>query len=156
MSEKFVLNEEVVATNIVMESREELLNFMAEMLQKEGYVKETYAEAIIKREENFSTGLPTEEFGVAIPHTDSIHVNEPMISIATLKEPVQFLEMGNPDGMVDVKIVFMLAMKDSETQVNLLTNLMRIVQNKELLKEIYEANKEQLVLIINNKLSETY
>ncbi|QZY55226.1 PTS sugar transporter subunit IIA [Crassaminicella profunda] len=156
MSKKLMLNEEVVAINVSVESREQLLHFMADMLKKEGYVKETYAEAILQREEKFSTGLPTEKFGVAIPHTDAVHVNEPMISIVTLKEPIQFLEMGNPDGEVDVKIVFMLAMKDSDTQVKLLTNLMGIVQNQELLKEIYEANKEQLILLINNKLSETY
>ncbi|WP_432407943.1 PTS sugar transporter subunit IIA [Wukongibacter sp. M2B1] len=152
MSKKLVLNEEVVATNVSVESREQLLNFMADILKKGGYVKDTYADAILQREEKFSTGLPTEEFGVAIPHTDAIHVNEPMICIVTLKEPIQFFEMGNPDGSVEVKVVFMLAMKDSDTQVKLLTNLMGIVQDKHLLKEIYEANKEQLVLLINDTL----
>lgn len=154
MSNKLVLNEEVVAINVSVESREQLLKFMAEMLRKEGYVKESYAEAILQREEKFSTGLPTEEFGVAIPHTDAVHVNEPMISIVTLKEPVQFFEMGNPDEKVVVKIVFMLAMKDSDMQVKLLTNLMSIVQDKQLLREIYESNKNQLINLINNKLCE--
>jgi PTS system galactitol-specific IIA component len=75
-----------------------------------------------------------------------------MISIATLTEPVQFCEMGNPEEKVDVKIVFMLAVKDSESQIELLTKLMKIVQNQDLLKEIYEADKKHLINLVNEKL----
>lgn len=152
MSKSIVLNEEVVEVNMIVKNRNQLLKIMSEMLKKGGYVRDSYEEAILKREDMFSTGLPTEEIGVAIPHTDAIHVNSPMISLVTLKEPIKFCEMGNPEAEVDVKIVFMLAMKDSNTQMEMLTNLMGIVQDTKLLKEICESDKNHLIEIINNKL----
>ena len=41
---------------------------------------------MITREERFPTGLDTGNFGIAIPHTDGIHVNKPAIAIAILSK----------------------------------------------------------------------
>ena len=47
-----------------------------------------------EREKVFSTGLNFEEMGIAIPHTDSIHVNRQAIAVGILKEPVKILSYG--------------------------------------------------------------
>lgn len=154
MYNKLELDEKVVAINVSIDNRKELLNFMSKQLEKEGYVKESFINAIAEREEIFSTGIPTKHCGIAIPHTDSIHVNKAMISVVVLKETVEFLEMGDPEEIVNVKIVFMLAMKDGKAQVELLTNLMGIVQDEVLLEKICESSKEEVMVLLNERLGE--
>lgn len=43
----------------------------------------------------YPTGLHTDGLLIAMPHTDSAHVNEACISIARLENPIPFHEMGN-------------------------------------------------------------
>ena len=143
MHKGFTLAEEVVRIQVDVPDREAIMRLMADVLEKEGYVKETYKDAVLAREEVFSTGLPLQEYCVAIPHTDAIHVNKPMIGVA---------EMGNPEELLDVQIVFMLAMQDGREQIKLLTQLMKVVQDQELLKRIYKADQKEIVELINQKL----
>ncbi|MBN2826654.1 MAG: PTS sugar transporter subunit IIA [Tissierellales bacterium] len=153
MSNEIVIGSDVVEVKIAETDRKRLLQYMADKLEKQGYVKSTYAEAIIQREEKFSTGLQLESFGVAIPHTDAIHVNQSTISVATLENPIDFCEMGNPSQKVPVRIVLMLAMKEGREQVALLTKIMEMVQNNALLEQIYNANQEELVQLLNQNLA---
>lgn len=97
--------------------------------------------------------MPLPTYCVAIPHTDAVHVKKPMVGVATLKNPVQFAEMGNPDELLDVSIVFMLAMEDGREQIKLLTQLMKVVQDQELLARIYESNEKEIADLINQKIN---
>ena len=69
-------------------------------------------QALKDREAEFPTGINTGEKGVAIPHTDVSHVNKKGIAIATLKQPVEFVEMGTDDEYVNAQVVFMLAVDE--------------------------------------------
>jgi len=51
-------------------SKQEVLTELADHLQAAGYVKESYADGILKREEIYPTGLTTGQINVAVPHTD--------------------------------------------------------------------------------------
>jgi PTS system galactitol-specific IIA component len=152
MSNEIEINSNVVAVKVDMDNRTQLLEYMATKLKDYGYVKDSYIGAIVQREEKFSTGLELEKFGVAIPHTDAIHVKQSTISIATLEHPIEFYEMGNPDKKVKVHIVMMLAMAEGKDQVSLLTRIMGLVQEPELLKAMYEANQDELVEMISSHL----
>lgn len=66
---------------------------MSQQLTQQGYVTEGFTDAIIAREAVFPTGLQFEDYGVAIPHTDSDYVRETKIAIMTLKEPVPFIQI---------------------------------------------------------------
>lgn len=57
---------------------------------EKGYVKSTYIDAVLEREKTLPTGLDIGEMCVAIPHTDSKHVNESNVALAVLKNPVEF------------------------------------------------------------------
>jgi PTS system galactitol-specific IIA component len=151
---KFQIDKRVVKIGLQGGDKAEVLKRMAEMLKKAGYVKESYITGILKREDIFPTGLPTGEYGVAIPHTDVEHVNSPMIAVATLKKAVEFNVMGGDEGdKIDVKIIFMLAMKDGNAQLTLLQSLMGVIQDSKLLKGIYEAKEvDSLVSMLNVKL----
>lgn len=147
---KFSFDKRTVKARVKANSHEEILRQLATMLYQAGYVAESFIDAIISREAIFPTGLPTEGYGVAIPHTDPHHVKEAMIAIATLEKPVNFKIMGNPDEEIEVTIVFMLAMRDSSSQLQLLSNLMSVIQDIGLLKRIYASESEEELLAILN------
>ncbi|MDF2548400.1 MAG: hypothetical protein K0R93_3298 [Anaerosolibacter sp.] len=150
---KFFFDERVVHIGLSAVEDIGVLKKMADALQHAGYVKDSFSQAIIQREKIFATGLPLEVYGVAIPHTDPHHVEVEMISIATLKEPISFGVMGNPEEKIAVNIVFMLAMKDSSAQLELLATLMCIIQDTSILKKIYETqNPRELMALLSTSM----
>jgi galactitol PTS system EIIA component len=150
------INEHNILIDIEAKNKEEVLSIMAKNLMDHGYVKESFLNAIIKREEKFPTGLPTGGVKVAIPHTDVEHINNKTISVGLLKQPVEFSMMGGSDETVQVKLVFMLAMDEAHSQIELLQSLMAILQNKETLEVLVsQKNKETIANILNNELSKS-
>ncbi|MBP1948393.1 PTS sugar transporter subunit IIA [Virgibacillus litoralis] len=125
------LDKELVMIDLDSESKEEALTLLGNQLFDKGFVKENFVESIIERERTFPTGLPTAPFGVAIPHADSDKVNEPQIAFASLKKPVKFSVMGNSDEKIDVRVIFMLALKDPDDQLEMLQKLIGLFQDQE-------------------------
>jgi galactitol PTS system EIIA component len=146
-------DESLILKDIDVNSREELLRTMATNLFRKGLVKESFIEAVIEREKTFATGLPTNSISVAIPHTDSEHVNKKAISVAILKEPVKFGVMGEMNAETPVQIVFMLAIDKKDSHLVLLQKLMEIFQNAEELQFlILEENKTNIKKRLTNNL----
>ncbi|WP_077601757.1 PTS sugar transporter subunit IIA [Oceanobacillus sojae] len=139
MSE-FRFNEEVILMNLEAADYTEVLQQMGENLVKHHYVKDSFIPAIIEREQEFATGLPTAGVSVAIPHTDAVHVNQKTISIATLKNPVDFVIMGEVSETTPVQIVFMLAMDEPHSQLELLQDLMKIFQEGTFLDQLLQTD----------------
>ncbi|MBP2100509.1 PTS sugar transporter subunit IIA [Enterococcus rivorum] len=112
------------------QDKQELLTKMSSVLISEGFVKESYQEAVIAREEEFPTGLPTKGISVAIPHTDSIHVKREGVLVGVLERPITFEVMASRQEYVEVEIVFMLAIKEPNNQVLMLQKLISLCQNE--------------------------
>ncbi|WP_196590930.1 PTS sugar transporter subunit IIA [Pectinatus frisingensis] len=121
---------------------------MAVNLAKQGVVKNSFIPAVLERERIFSTGLQFDETGIAIPHTDTQHINSSAISIAILKKPVTFQAMGMPDSKVNVEIIFMLAIKTAHGHIKFLQTLMNQLQNKVILHNLINSTSKKL--LINN------
>nr|WP_077329175.1 PTS sugar transporter subunit IIA [Virgibacillus siamensis] len=151
MSELF-FDESVILLDLDSKNKEEVLTEMSQNLYNKGLVKESYCAAVIARENEFATGLPTKTVSVAIPHTDVEHVNQKTISIAVLKNPVSFGVMGDPDAETPVKVVFLLAMDQAHSQLSLLQNLMQIFQNEETLTKLTEVDKATIKTLIEQNL----
>ncbi|WP_208590048.1 PTS sugar transporter subunit IIA [Gracilibacillus suaedae] len=131
-------------------TQEGLFKKMTEGMQKHGYVKETYLEAIKEREEIYPTGLQTEITGVAIPHTDHDHVNKEAIGIGVLEEPVPFKHMGMENVEVMVSVVFMLAIQKPDKQLGVLQVITGLIQDNELIKKIQiTKDKKEILAIIH-------
>ncbi|AMB99894.1 PTS sugar transporter subunit IIA [Aerococcus urinaehominis] len=113
-----------------------LLNHLVDMLEEENIVKRSFREAIFEREQAYPTGLMINSFGFAIPHADNSHVNKSQICYATLKEPVIFKSMTDPNESVEVNMVFMITMKEPHEQLEMLQNLMSLFQNEEQVKDL--------------------
>lgn len=130
--------------------KERLLEKLGHLLFQNGYVKESYIQAIKEREATFPTGLNTTTYGIAIPHTDSKHVKKATIAVGVVKTPIIFQEMGAEDVEVPVRLVFMLAIKEPEKQLETLQAVISLIENEEKMTALVHAKDEAAVLQLIN------
>ncbi|WP_018924605.1 PTS sugar transporter subunit IIA [Salsuginibacillus kocurii] len=138
-------DESVILLDIEGTSNEEVLAKMGETLHNKGLVKESYVDAVIAREKEFPTGLPTSGISVALPHTDAEHVYHKGICIGVVKDKVEFGIMGDDSETTAVKLVFMLAMDEPHSQLSLLQQLMQIFQDEDTLKQLVNQTEKQAI-----------
>jgi PTS system galactitol-specific IIA component len=141
-----LLQPSLVFLDLEFANKEEALNHLAQQMVKQGFAKESYPEAILLREITFPTGLQTNICGVAIPHTDPIHVKLEAVSFSRLRQPVHFQMMGMNDQQVSVSLIFMLAIKEAHGQLEMLQELTSIFQNQDRLKALLQATSAQEAL----------
>lgn len=121
-------------------NKEEALKLLADQFIQSGVSKDTFYDGLITREINFPTGLTLNKLCVAIPHTDIEHVNRTQVGFISLKEPVEFIEMGTEDKVIPVKMMFMLALKEAHQQLDMLMKLMDVFQNDEIMDRLSKTN----------------
>ncbi|WP_270330013.1 PTS sugar transporter subunit IIA [Lapidilactobacillus dextrinicus] len=142
-----LFDKEVILFDQSVTSNIDALTLLANQLNEVGSVNDQYKDAILKRESEFPTGLQTSSVGIAIPHTDADKVVEPQIGFMRLKNPVKFLQMGD-NSEVQVKMIFMLALKQSEDQLTMLQTLMNLFQNEEAMSRLQELSSKKEFLEI--------
>lgn len=133
-----MIDEKLIVVDSKAKTDKEVLDELSELLFKEGYVKESFKKAVKDREKDFPTGLAIEDgFGIAIPHADREHVNKIGMACATLNKPVKFRHMGGTEeDIVDVSLVCMLAIDDSQKHMETLAKLMELFSDHEKLEKI--------------------
>ncbi len=135
----FTIDEKLILVKEAINSREEIITKLGGMLFENGFVKDTFTQAVLQREITYPTGLPARVAGVAVPHTDTDHVLKPAIAIATLAKPVTFYMMGSPDVEIQAEIVIMLAIHDAKLVIPVLRKIIFILENDAALTRIKEA-----------------
>ena len=85
------VREDLILLGVEGNTRDEVLNNISKVLIEKDIVKESFAEGLLKRENEYPTGLPVGEYNVAIPHTYPEHNKEIAVTIAVPKNPVVFL-----------------------------------------------------------------
>lgn len=135
------LDENTIVLKMDKTTKEDVIRALAAKLEMQGYVKSSYVDAVLAREATMPTGLPmgTASRNVAVPHTDPEHVLKPGIALATLRRPLDFANMEEPDELVPVSTVFMLALNDKDAQVEMLSTIMEAIQDEEIMKELADA-----------------
>lgn len=134
--------------------KKEVLNKLSNHLVKLNKVNKDYPKAILEREKLFPTGLTLKEISIAIPHADCKFVKETSVAIGLLKKPVKFNFMGGADEeIVNAKIIFMLAVKDKDEQIEMLQFIMSLLENSLVIRKIYETEKDENII---NLLNEFY
>lgn len=133
---------ELIAMDVDAKDYEEAIRKVGSLLYENNFVKNTYIDAVIAREKDFPTGLNLDGISIAMPHTSGIHVNVPAVCIAKLAHPVRFAHMGMPEIPVDAEMLFMMAIKNPDEQVETLQNVMGVFTNKEAVKELKAAKTE--------------
>jgi PTS system galactitol-specific IIA component len=126
--EKPVISSDLIILNMNCKTAEEAIRQLARKLEELAWVKDGYVQAVISREAEYPTGLPTGGTSVAIPHTDAAYCLKSAMVTGILREPVTFGNMGNPDEILDVRIIFLLAMKEPAMQVHWLKQLVSMLR----------------------------
>ena len=126
-----IFREDFIWLDEAFEDRNQFFEQIGERLYEQGKVRESFADGLKSREAVYPTGLKTEAFEIAIPHTDVEHVKEASISFVRFKETVLFLHMGDPEIQVNAKFAFVLGFKEPSQQVEVLSTLVLLISNEE-------------------------
>jgi galactitol PTS system EIIA component len=146
-----IINEAIIDTKLIAGDSTSVITIMGEKLLHAGLVHDDFIEAVISREVKYPTGLPT-SIPVALCHTDPEYVKSSFLTLATLETPVPFHEMGNPDNIQEVKIVFFLGILEKDKQIEILKSMMKLIQSDRLLQSIYASDSKseiQKILLEN-------
>lgn len=144
-------NSEIAEFQVEVKDRNEAFQRLTKELRTKRCITDDFLEQIIEREEHFPTGLPVNNIGVAIPHTDSDYVKKSQIAFMSLKEPITFFEMGTADKPVDVQMIFMLALKEPHEQLEMLQKLIGMIQQPEIMGKLYHCqSKPEFIQIIHD------
>ena len=145
MSADIQVSAAVAIAGLEATSAEEVLTALAERAIAAGWAKESFTEAVLKREAEYPTGLPT-EIPVALPHTDPEHVLQAGLGIAVLKNPVDFGEMGGESGTtVAAQAVLLILVEKPENQVTVLGQLVNLIQRPGWFDALAEASTDEEV-----------
>lgn len=138
-----------VIINSAADSNAEVIKNLGTLLHENGYVKDSFVQAVLDRENVFPTGLQVSSGdGVAIPHADAEHVKKSALGVAKLSNPVEFRAMGEPDKIIPVSIVMMLAIADPEKTVKVLRKVIYILENAKALQALKNAESKQDIMQI--------
>lgn len=129
-------NKSLVAFDLQANDAKEVIGSLAERLHEQGLVAAEYGAQTWAREELHPTGLPTKPFCIAFPHADAEGVHRSALAVALMSQPVKFQNMADPEESLDVRIVFMLANRNPEEQVQTLRNLAMLFGQPEKLMEL--------------------
>lgn len=143
-----IFSENLIALGMRAVDAADVITQLGRLLQDAGCVRDTFVPAAIERENVFATGLPLGRVNVALPHTDAVHVLHPAIAVGCLQEPVEFHVMGSPDDVVQVRIVFLMAIQND--QVLMLQALCDTLQHPTFIDDLLQAASAQQALSILN------
>lgn len=145
MLDKYI-NMDTIFLNVDAKNRKDLFHKVSEKLRKNKYVREGFEEFIQNREDNFPTGLKLENDTVAIPHGDSKYIQKPFVAVVTLQNPIKQRAMDDNE-QLDIDILFFLGL-DNSNHLKLLQSIINLIQKKDFLSEIREAESQDEILRI--------
>ena len=134
---------ELIAVDVQAETSEEAIRKVGQIFLDNGFVKDTYIDAVVARENVYPTGLQLADMGVAMPHTDPPHVYKSGVCVAKLAKPVTFIHMGTEDQPVEAEMLFMMAITDPSQHLETLSKVMNVFQKPEIAKEFKDATTNE-------------
>ncbi len=127
---------------------------LADKLHAGGFVRDTFADALVGREKEYPTALKVGKHNVAIPHTEAEHTIKGAVAVGILKHPVTWHRMDDADETCDVEFVVMLAVNDPHDHLELLQKVIALVQNQELIGHILNtASAKKVVDLVGPRLA---
>jgi mannitol/fructose-specific phosphotransferase system IIA component (Ntr-type)/galactitol-specific phosphotransferase system IIB component len=113
IAEEGMFDKTLIFPQISVTQSKEVIKLLGNALIKNGFAKDGLVEDVLAREKKFPTGINT-DIPIAIPHAGPGFTIKKGLAIATLKNPVKFREMGNPQKSLDVRIVIMPVLTGKE------------------------------------------
>ncbi|QCX34408.1 PTS sugar transporter subunit IIA [Caloramator sp. E03] len=131
-----IMNEKMIKLQLDSKDKISVIRELAELLYENDklYDKEKYIEAVLKREEEFSTGVG---MGIAIPHGKSSAVKEPSIAFGRSKEGIEY---GSLDGL-PAQLFFIIAVPENsnDEHLRLLGQISRKLMHREVREKLLNA-----------------
>lgn len=118
---------------------------IAGQLVDECYVEEGFYDAIVTREDKYPTGLEVPSGKICLPHVEGRYIKKDAIIIAIFDEPIEFNAMDDRDKKLDIRIGFVLLIKDPEKHLAVLKQLVRVVQAAKLMSLLDAHTKEEVL-----------
>ncbi|CCC58142.1 MULTISPECIES: PTS sugar transporter subunit IIA [Caloramator] len=136
MDIKMMFSKERVSFDLKARTKEEAIDELIEMLYKDGKLKdkESFKRAVLKREEEFSTGIG---MGIAIPHGKDSSVVEPCITFGVSKNGIDFDSMdGKP-----AHIFFLISVPEdaADTHLHILSFISRKLMHEDVRQKLFNA-----------------
>lgn len=144
-----ILSEENIFLEIEAKTKYELIELLAEKLNKAGKLinKSTFIKDIYIRENEGITGI---ENGLALPHGKSEGVKETTIVVAKLKKPIEWETLDN--SKVDLVVLFAVRLEDkNELHLKLLAKIAGNLSEEENINRIKEINDKKEIIKILEK-----
>lgn len=136
-------NASLIAFDLQAKDAREVIDLLAGEMYAHGLVSADYGAKTWARELDHPTGLPTKPFCIAFPHADAEGVARSALGVAVMREPVTFQNMADPEEDLEVMLVFMLANRDPEEQIQTLRNLAVLFGQPDKLVELREQSTLQ-------------
>lgn len=145
-----LLTKDLIYLDYEFESQTSFFDWFSKEMYQKGYVKQTFNKSIKEREKQYPTGLITQTCQLAIPHTDTNHINKPFISLIRLKKPISFTHMGMGVEQSQAQLLFVLGVMKDGGQVEVLSRLMNLfMQENEMKLIINENQKNKIEKVVN-------
>lgn len=146
-----LINSETIKLHVECKNWRQAIKAGADILKDKKFVKEEYAESIIRTIENLGPYMVIAP-GVILSHgKPQCGVLVQSISLAVLKNGVNF----NDDFKTDVRLIITLAALNKENSGKILSQIMGLVSNKEDINKILNASTKKEVLEIIKKYSKS-
>lgn len=142
---KTLFTEDLMIGSLKANNKKKAIEEMVDQLDKQGKLlnKSAYLQAVLDREEEYSTGIG---MGIAIPHGKSTGVKEPALVFARSEAGVDFDSMdGEP-----AHLIFMVAVPESanEDHLKILGLISRKLMHKDVRDQLMAAKSYDEVLKI--------
>lgn len=139
-------NDDLVFIHSSASTSEEVFKQVADRAMSMDMITEAFLQKITEREKNFPTGIETESFGVAIPHTNPEYIKKQFIAVITSKEGVLFNRMDDANAQVHAKVIFVLGLNEPHSQLESLQGIMAVLQNDDKIQQILDSTSvEELI-----------
>lgn len=135
-----MLTENCTKSAVLFNSKKRILEYIAELAQQQlpEITEYSILEALMAREKLGSTGIGG---GIAIPHGKLSSVVKPILVFVVSKEPIAFDAVDNQP--VDIFCGILIPEEQCQTHLSTLSSLAKLLSQKELTKQIRNAETNQ-------------
>ena len=140
-----LLSEELVATDLAGESKEDVIRALFDVLKRSGKIKdpETALQDLLASEARMSTGM---ENGIAIPHAKTDAVDELVACVGVSKTKIEFECIDNKPAQI---FIMTLSPKDGTgPHVRFLAEIGRLLKDKNKRKKMLAAKTPSELLAV--------
>lgn len=139
-----MFNDRLIFQQIGVNSSTETIKLLANALIRNGFAREGLVKGVLSREKKFPTGINT-EIPIAIPHSGPEFTIRKGLAIATLKNPVKFHEMRDPEKSLDVRIVIMPVLTGKEEDGKEFYEVIQKLRDSEVANELLQCHSPQTI-----------